>query len=99
MNYSFHPFAQIELNEATDYYEECRPGLGNEFVKDIYAAIHRILLFPKAWSPISKNTRRCLVNRFPYGVIYQIVNDEILIIAVTQLNRGPQDFRNRLKRR
>ncbi len=98
MNYSFHPFAKAELNEATDYYEACRPGLGAEFVREVYSAIQRIILFPKAWSKISKNTRRCLANRFPYGIIYQIVKDEILIIAINQLNRKPRDFRNRLKK-
>ena len=98
MNYSFHPFAKVELNEATDYYEECRLGLGSEFLREIYSAIQRIVLFPKAWSRVSENTRRCLVNRFPYGVVYQILEYEILIVAVTQLNRKPQDFRNRLKK-
>ena len=46
MNYAFHPLAKAELAEAADYYEECRPGLGDEFLKEIYSAIQRILLFP-----------------------------------------------------
>jgi plasmid stabilization system protein ParE len=98
MKYSFHPLAKIELNEATDYYEECCPLLGGEFLREVYSAIQRIIVFPKAWSQISKNTRRCLVNRFPYGVIYQIVEDEIFIIAIFQLNRKPRDFKNRLRK-
>jgi plasmid stabilization system protein ParE len=98
MNYAFHPLAKAELAEAADYYEECRPGLGDEFLKEIYSAIQRIILFPNAWSGLSENTRRCLVNRFPYGVIYRIVEDEILIVAVTQLNRKPRDFRTRLEK-
>jgi hypothetical protein len=31
MNYSFHPEAEIEFNNAIDYYEECKEGLGLEF--------------------------------------------------------------------
>ena len=62
MNYEFHPFAKAEFNEAIDYYEECRSGLGGEFVKEIYSAIQRIILFPKAWSQVSENTRRCFID-------------------------------------
>ncbi|MBT9159660.1 MAG: type II toxin-antitoxin system RelE/ParE family toxin [Dehalococcoidia bacterium] len=67
MNFSFHPAAEQELNEAVDYYNQAQDGLGLQFAKEIYAAIQNILAFPRAWTPLSENTRRCLVNRFPYG--------------------------------
>ena len=97
MKYSFHPSAKIELNAAIDYYEECQAGLGIEFAKEIYSAIRRILQFPEAWSRLSENTKRCLSNRFPYGVIYQILDDEILIVAIMQLNREPTYWKDRVK--
>jgi len=97
MKYSFHPSAKNELNEAIDYYEECQLGLGFEFSKEIYSTIHRIIRYPRAWSLLSNNTRRCLINRFPYGIIYQILNEKILIIAVMQLNRKPTYWKNRTK--
>ena len=90
MNYSFHPDAERELNEAIDYYNKCQDGLGFEFAKQVYSTIQNILSFPQAWTPLSKNTRRCLANRFPYGVIYQVTDEEIFIIAVMQLNRRPK---------
>ena len=37
MKFSFHPSAQSELNDSIDYYEECKPGLGSEFAKEVYA--------------------------------------------------------------
>ena len=96
MNYSFHPAAAEELNEAIDYYNECQEGLGLEFAKEEYITIQNILQFPKAWSPLSKSTRRCLTNRFPYGVIYQEKRDEIVIIAVMQLNKEPSYWHDRI---
>jgi ParE toxin of type II toxin-antitoxin system, parDE len=60
-----------------------------EFAKEIQAAIDRIIQYPEAWSPLSKNTRRCLVNRFPFGVIYQVKSGSIHIIAVADLRRRP----------
>ena len=96
MKYSFHPLAVEELNNSIDYYEDKNPDLGLEFCKEIYNTIQRILQFPKAWSKISKNCRRCLTQRFPYGIIYQIKENEILIVSIMQLNQKPRSFKKRL---
>ncbi len=96
MKYSFHPKAKKELFEAISYFEGCGSGLGLEFSKEIFSTIQRIIHFPSAWSKFSANTRRCLTNRFPYGVIYQIIEEEILIIAVMQLNREPDYWKKRI---
>jgi len=97
MKYSFHPEARAELLEAINYFEEHRSGLGLKFSKEIFSTIQRILYFPSAWSKFSENTRRCLANRFPYGVIYQIIENEIIIISITQLNREPDYWKKRLR--
>ncbi len=97
MKYSFHSDAEQELRDAMDYYETCSPGLGMEFADEIYSTVQRIIYFPKAWSQFSKNTRRCLTQRFPYGVIYHIMTDEVVIIAIMQLNRVPGYWKKRLK--
>lgn len=96
MNFSFHHEAEIEFFEAIEYYEDRSEGLGLEFSREIYAAIKRIVNFPLAWSQFSNRSRRCIVNRFPYAIIYQIVNDEIVIFAVTQLNREPGYWKSRI---
>jgi hypothetical protein len=75
LKYSFHPDAEKEINEAIDYYNECQDGLGLEFEKEVYSIIQNILSFPQAWTPFSANTRRCLTNRFPYGIIYNTTAD------------------------
>ncbi len=97
MKYSFHPEAKIELNEGVNYYEKFQPGLGLEFLKEVYATIQRILEYPQGWPTLSANTRRCLTNRFPYGIIYQILDDEIYIIAIMHLNRRPYYYKGRIK--
>jgi len=42
MKYRFHPLADDELNEAADYYEDKKEGLGLEFVEEVYSTIQRI---------------------------------------------------------
>ena len=99
MKYSFHPEAKEELMDAMAYYDSCSPGLGLEFVTEIYSTIQHIIRFPKAWSEFSRHTRRCLTKRFPFGVVYLISEDkhEIVIIAIMQLNREPGYWKQRLK--
>ena len=96
MNFTFNPDARIEFIEAIAYYESCPKGLGLRFSREVRAAIDRITLRPTAWPKISENTRRCLTRLFPYGVIYEIRENDILIIAVTHLNREPGYWLNRV---
>lgn len=95
MNFRFHPDAEIEFNHAIDYYEECQNHLGLEFAQEVYATIHRIIDFPHAWHPMTAKTRRCLTNRFPFGVVYQHHNNEIIIIALMHQNQKPFYWKNR----
>ena len=96
MTYSFHPEAEIELVSAIEYYEECKRGLGLEFAKEVYSTIHnRIMQYPYAWQAIDKDNRRCLLNRFPFGIIYYIKDKNIVILAVMQLNKKPNYWKNR----
>ncbi|MCJ7617842.1 MAG: type II toxin-antitoxin system RelE/ParE family toxin [Desulfobacterales bacterium] len=95
MTFSFHPAAYVELNKAVDYYEECEPGLGYQFLEEVYATIARILQYPQAWSQLSHRTRRCLSKRFPYSIIYQVHEEDIRIMAVAHSHRRPDYWRNR----
>ena len=41
----------------------------------------RIDAVDRAWHQLSPRTRRCRTHRFPFGLIYQIRTDEILIMV------------------
>jgi hypothetical protein len=96
MTFSFHPCAEQELDKAVGYYEEYRSGLGLEFAEEVYATIARITAYPKAWTKLSKHTRRCLLNRFPFGIIFQVKDSIVRIIAVANLNRKPGYWKRRV---
>ncbi len=89
MKVRFLAVARSELRHAISFYNEQRRGLGREFRDEVHATIERITRLPEAWRPLSHNTRCCRTHRFPYGVIYQLRNDEILIVAVAHLHREP----------
>ncbi len=96
MKVEFLSAAEAELTDAVDYYNGQSGGLGYEFADEISQTIRRILSFPEAWTSLSVRTRRCRTRRFPYGIVYQIRGDIILIVAIMHLRRHPDSWRSRL---
>ena len=96
MDIRFLDIAQRELDEAVEYYNAESPGLGDQFLLEVLSALERIRQYPSAWHPFTQNTRRCQTRRFPYGVVYQILQSEILIVAVAHLHREPGYWQNRM---
>jgi plasmid stabilization system protein ParE len=97
MNVEFLTEARAEFEQVVAYYDQCGLGLGDEFTNEVEATIRRITDQPEAWSPYHHGTRRCLTRRFPYGVVYQIRSDFILIVAVAHLRREPGYWAARLQ--
>ncbi len=95
MNVSFHPDAKSELLHAVNYYEDIHSGLGLEFSVEVHDTIERILSYPEAWAKVSEEIRRCQVNRFPYGVLYSVEEDEIYVLAIMNLNKEPGYWKDR----
>ena len=93
---NFLEVAQLELDEGIEYYNHESSGLGDVFLSEILSALDRIGQFPKAWHPCSKRTRRCQIRRFPYGIVYQIREDEILVVAIAHLHRKPDYWKDRI---
>jgi toxin ParE2 len=88
--------AQLEFDEAVSYYNGQVAGLGDAFVLEVVAAMERIRRFPAGWHPLGENFRRCRLRRFPYGLIYQADENEILVVAVAHSHRRPSYWRDRI---
>jgi plasmid stabilization system protein ParE len=96
MKIRFLETARLELDDAIAFYNAEVPGFGEAFLLESLSAIDRIRRYPDAWSPLSENTRRCRLRRFPYALIYRHAEDEILIVAVAHLHRKPQYWKDRI---
>ena len=97
MKLTFLKVAEADLDDAFEYYESVQSGLRFRFLTEIEFAKTRITMFPFLYEEIGKYSRRCLVQKFPYGIIYQYLEDkkEILIVAVSHLHRIPNYWSNR----
>lgn len=96
MNFRLLSPARQELREAARFYEDCVPGLGHDFLREVRAAIRRITQWPHAWQPLDEEIRRCRTHRFPYGLVYAVERGEVVIIAVMHLHRHPESWRKNL---
>ena len=92
---SFHPFTDIELNEAAYFYEAESPGLGAVFLDEVERTIAGILEHPTAGTLVGGNVRRRLIPRFPYGVLYSLKGDTVRILAIMHQKRRPFYWKSR----
>ena len=97
MKVDFLQIAEDEFAAAIADYNRQSEGLGLEFAAEVKRGLGRILQYPAAWTPLSKRTRRCRLNRFPYALLYQIRGDLILLVAVHNLHKDPDSWKSRLK--
>jgi hypothetical protein len=78
-----------ELRQTVEWYDLQGPALGDQFLSEFRHAISRVIAYPLAWPKVSRRSRRCRMNRFPYGVVFQIRGHSILVVAVMHLARRP----------
>ncbi|WP_372798727.1 type II toxin-antitoxin system RelE/ParE family toxin [Pontiella sp.] len=91
----FHSEAYDEMAEAAKYYERQSEGLGKRFLDAVNTAVRHIQLKPALYTDLLPGRKRCLVQSFPFGIIYRIKNSTIEIIAVAHTSREPNYWSTR----
>lgn len=88
--------AQSEVDDAVAWYDSQSYGMGIQFLDDIDRAIRRIVAYPLSSMEIEEGLRRCLLSRFPYGIIYGIDSETIIVVAIAHLHREPRYWIDRI---
>jgi plasmid stabilization system protein ParE len=91
------PEARAEFDEAFDWYEQQRAGLGVDFVARVQEVFDRISDSPEFYEQVFLNVRRGIVHRFPYLVLYQIEENQVLVLAVFHSKRDPKIWQTRTR--
>jgi plasmid stabilization system protein ParE len=79
--------AEAELQDAAAWYDERSPGLGLGFILAVRKKSEELLEAPQRW-PFAAGSRRVLMGRFPYALVYREISaEEIEIVAVAHLKR------------
>lgn len=91
----FRPAAAADLEEAAEWYETKRKGLGDEFLDAVRATLDSIAENPRIYRVLYRDTRRALVRRFPYGIYFRESDNRILVVACMQVRRRPSRWQSR----
>ena len=89
------PAASADVEDAYRWYEAQQTGLGEEFLAAADAAIKSVVANPLQFPVIHRQTRRALFRRFPYGLYYRIVSDQIIVVACMHGRRDPRRWQSR----
>ncbi|WP_437641105.1 type II toxin-antitoxin system RelE/ParE family toxin [Sorangium sp. So ce854] len=87
--------AEREASEAFLWYAARDPSVAERFEAQVLEAFDRIAEAPEQGPEIEPGVRRLLLHRFPYGVLYAVEPDRILVLAVMHLRRRPGSWRGR----
>ena len=90
------PSAAADIEDAYQWYEQQRPGLGVEFLAALRATMDLVLVHPEAFPVLHRDTRRVLLrHRFPYGLFYRVYGETVVIVACMHAKREPQRWKSR----
>ena len=95
MNLFVRPAAAADLEDGFLWYDAQRPGLGNEFLDAVEQAFRGVRENPRRYRVVYRDTRRAHVRRFPYGVFYRIVGDDVVVVACFHGKRDPRGWEGR----
>ena len=89
------PAAAADVEEAWLWYEAQREGLGDEFLQVVQDALESIAAFPESAPLVQRDIRRQLLRRFPYGLFYRLIQDQVVVVACFHAKRSPRVWRSR----
>jgi plasmid stabilization system protein ParE len=92
----FRPQVAADIAETVAWYAFHRPGLETDFVEDFHPALATIERNPFQYQIVEREIRRATLRRFPYGVMYVVSDQELLIVACLHGRRNPANWRRRL---
>jgi plasmid stabilization system protein ParE len=84
-----HPEAINEARAAREWYLVRNAEAGDAFMAELDAAIERIEQEPSQWPPYLGGTRRYLLHRFPFFVVFREAATRVEIVAVAHARRRP----------
>lgn len=94
--FTFHPAAVAEAEDAVRWYRERSPLAATRFLAELNQVIDSIIDAPQRWPLSERSTRKVKLPCFPFLVIYRESKGAVLILAIAHGRRRPGYWKNRL---
>jgi toxin ParE1/3/4 len=92
----YHQGATDDVKTAVTWYRQRSPKLALDFIEELHRAVNTIRDSPDRWPSGKNNTRRFLLWRFPFAIIYSEQQSIVTIWAVAHGSRRPEYWATRL---
>lgn len=90
--------AEADIEASVNYYKEQNQGLEKLFLNEIYHALKCIQKNPEIYPRVKHNFRKIFLRKFPFLILYEILPNEIIILAVEHQRRGPKYWMKRMRK-
>jgi plasmid stabilization system protein ParE len=94
--YRFHPQAWLDLETADDWYRERSADASVRFLSAVYDGLEKIVRSPQRWPKHLRGTKRFILHRFPFSIIYREESSAINVVAIAHHKRQPRYWKDRL---
>ena len=91
------PETEAEIAESADWYEERNPVARTGFLSALDRALHLIRERPEQYQIVYRQTRRALLDGYPYALFYKVTESQIIIVSSFHTSRNPKTWRDRLR--
>jgi toxin ParE1/3/4 len=89
------PEASRDAEEARDYLEGQRAGLGQAFLDRLNEELTRIGSMPQLYGVVWRNVRAARLRQFPFIVYYRVHDDRVEVLAVMHGGRRASTWQSR----
>ncbi|MEI6449866.1 MAG: type II toxin-antitoxin system RelE/ParE family toxin [Actinomycetes bacterium] len=90
------PEAEADIDEACRWYGQRGSCLGDAFLQSARAALSSVEQFPEGYPQVYRSTRRALLRRFPYGLLYSRSDDTYYVLGCFHTSQDPSALERRL---
>jgi plasmid stabilization system protein ParE len=91
----FHEKASLEYEAALEWYLERSVLAASKFAAALSRAMDMIVDAPDRWPAGSHGTRRFLLQRFPFAIVYRELPAAIQVLAIAHARRKPGYWKQR----
>ena len=81
--------AELDIIEATKYYEKQQTGLGTKFLEQLEQYLEKIQIYPELFQIKRPPYREAFIKKFPYLIIYEFIENKVVVYAVFNTRQNP----------
>ena len=85
----FHPGASDDYQAAFTWYFVRGASIAEDFEREIERCLRLIAESPSRWPTFDEKRRRMVIRKFPYSIVYELIERQIVILAIAHGRRRP----------